>query len=82
MILGIRIRIYSRLSLSRLCLSRMTAYLEVKIRPLFEHENVTTGNKILWKRGEIAPEEQFSPLFHNIFKNISLTSRVTLHIHL
>ena len=31
--------------------------------------------KILWKRGEIAP------LFHNIF-NISLTSRVQLHIYL
>ena len=24
-----------------------------------KHENLTTGNKILWKRGEIAPKEQF-----------------------
>ena len=37
---------------SRLCLSRITAYLEVKIWPLFEYENLTTGNKIFWKRGE------------------------------
>ena len=36
--------------------------------------------KILWKRGEIAPEEQPS-LFHNIF-DISLTSRVQLHTNL
>ena len=34
-----------------------------------------TDNKILWKRGEIAP------LFHNIF-NMFLTSGVKLHIHL
>ena len=25
---------------------------------LLKHENLTTGNKILWKKGEIAPEEQ------------------------
>ena len=35
-------------------------------------ENLKTGNKILWKRGEI---------FHNIF-NKSQISRVQLHIHL
>ena len=70
---------YSRLSLSRLRLSRITASLEVKIWSLLKHENLTTGNKILWKRGEIAPpKEQISPLFHNIF-NISLISRVKLH---
>ena len=46
---------YSRFSLSRLYLSRITAYLEVNFWPLFKHENLTTGNKILWKRGEIAP---------------------------
>ena len=31
------------------------AYLEVKIWSLFKHVTLTTGNKILWKRGEIAP---------------------------
>ena len=66
---------YSWLSLSRPRLSRITAYLEVKIWSLLKNENLITGNKILWKRGEIAP------LFHNIF-NICLTSRVQLHIHL
>ena len=30
-----------------------------KIWSLFKHENLPTGNKILWKRGEIAPKEQF-----------------------
>ena len=44
-----------------------------------KHENLTTGKKILWKRGEIAGA--ISPIFHKIF-NISLTSRVQLHIYL
>ena len=73
--------IYSRLSLSRLRLSRITAYFEVKIWSLFWHKIQTTGNKILRKRGEIAPEEQFL-LFSTIFSNISLSSGVKLHIHL
>ena len=70
---------YSRLPLSRLRSSRIAAYLEVKICSLFKHENLTTGKKILWKRGEIASN------FHNIFNsffNISLTSGVKLHNHL
>ena len=33
---------------------------------LFKHENLITDNKILWKRGEIAPEEQLL-LFSTIF---------------
>ena len=66
---------YSWLSLSRPRLSQITAYLKVKIWFLPKHEKLTTGRKILWKRGEIAP------LYHNIF-NISLTSGVKLHIHL
>ena len=37
--------------------------------------------KILWKRGEIAPEEQFL-LFSTIFSIYLLTSGVKLHIHL
>ena len=53
--LGFTIPIYSQLSLSRLRLSRITAYLEMKIWSLFQHVNLTTGNKILRKRGEIAP---------------------------
>ena len=47
--LGILIK-YSRLLLSRFSLSRITVYLEVKIWSLFEHGNLTIGNKILWKR--------------------------------
>ena len=54
---------YSRLSLSRPRLSRITVYLEVKTWSLFQHGNLITCNKILWKRGEIAP------LFRSIFNN-------------
>ena len=56
----------SRLSLYRLRLSRITAYLEVKIWSLIKQEHVTTGNKILWKRGESGPKGQFL-LFSRIF---------------
>ena len=70
------IQLYSRPSLSLLCLSRITAYLEVKSGPRFQHENFTTGYIILLKRGEIAPQD-----FLNIL-NTSLTSRLEAHIHL
>ena len=65
---------YSQLSLSRHHLSQITAYLEVKILSLPRHENLTTSKKYYGK-------EAISSLFHNIF-NISLTSRVQLHINL
>ena len=55
------ILMYRSLSLSRPRLFRITAYLERKLWSLPKDEYLTTGNKILWKRGEI------SPLFHNIF---------------
>ena len=57
---------YSRLSLSRLRLSPIIAYLEEKILSLFKHRNLISGNKILWIKGEIAPGEQFLP-FSTIF---------------
>ena len=63
---------------SRYLLSRITVYLEVKIWSLPKAKKLITGNKILWKRGEIGA---ISPLFHNIF-NISRISRVQLHIYL
>ena len=80
---------YSRLSLSRVRLYRITAYLDgVKIWFLVSHGNLTTDNKILWKRGDIAQGHflpfstgAISPLFHNIFY-ISLPIRVKIHIHL
>ena len=56
---GVRDVIYTRLSLSQLRLSRITPNLDMKIWSLFEHGNLTTGNKLLWKRDEIAPNEQF-----------------------
>ena len=77
---GPAVLVACRFPLSRLRLSRISAYLEVNIWSLFKHENLTTGNKILWKRGEIAPREQFL-LFSTIF-SIYLTSGVKLHIHL
>ena len=63
---------YSRFSLSRLRLSRVTVDLEVKNWCLFKHENLTTGNKILWEREEIASKRATSPLFHMF--SISLAS--------
>ena len=70
--------IYSQLSLSRLQFSRITAYLEEKIWSLFVHRNLKSGYKILWKRGEIAPGEQFLP-FSTIFSiyNSNLRSPIT-----
>ena len=76
-----RIR-YSRTSLSRTRLFRITAYLEVKMWCLFKHETMTTGNKIMWKRGEIAPKEQFLFFSTLFYIYIFLTSGVKLHIHL
>ena len=64
---------YSWLSLFRPRLSRITAYLEVKIS-LPKHEHLIIGNKILWKRGEFL-------LFSTIFSTY-LTSRAQLHIYL
>ena len=54
--------IYSRLSLSRLRLSRIPAYFEEKIWSLFKYRNLISSTKILWISGEIAPQEQFLPL--------------------
>ena len=72
---------YSRLSLSRLRLSRTTAYLEEKIWSLLKHRNLKSGIKILWMRLEIAPREQFLP-FPQYFQYIFLIKGVYLHIHL
>ena len=71
---------YSWLPLSRPRLSRITAYLEVKIWPLPKHENLTRGKKILWRRGEIALRSNFSS-FPQYFQYIS-NLRVQLHIYL
>ena len=72
---------YSRLSLSRLRYSRITAYLEEKFWPLFKHRNLTSGNKILWIRGKIAPQEQFLP-FPRIFSIYISNYRSLITIHL
>ena len=64
--------IYSTSLISNNHLTRVTACLEVKIWSLFLHGNLTTGNKILWKRGEIAPKEQvflFSTVFFQYISN-------------
>ena len=73
--------IYSRPPLHRLRLSRITAYLEEKIWSLFWHRHLTSGSKILWIRGEIAPQEQFLP-FSTIFQHIFLTKGAKLHVNL
>ena len=71
--------VYSWLSLSRPRLSRITAYLEVKILSLLKHENLTTEKKNIVEKRRICSLGSISPLFHNIFY-IFLISRVQLHI--
>ena len=75
---------YGWLSLSRPRLSRITAYLEVEIWSLPKHENLTTGKKILWKTGEIAPKllrSNFSS-FPQYFQYISNFKSPITHIML
>ena len=43
----------------------------MKIWTLFKHENLATGNKILWKRGEIAPKEQYFQYISNTRSQIT-----------
>ena len=61
---------YSWLSLSRYRLSRIKPYLEAVIWSLLKHKNLTIGNKLLWKRGEIALRSNFSS-FPQYFQYIS-----------
>ena len=61
---------YSRLSLSRLRLSRITAYWS-----FFKRRNLTSRNKILYLGGEIAPRSNFSH-FLQYFQYIFVTKGV------
>ena len=54
--------IYSWLSLSRTRLSRITAYLEVKIWSLPKHENLTAGKKYCGKEEKLLPRSNFSSI--------------------
>ena len=71
---------YSWLSFTRTGLFQITTYLEVKILSLPKHENLTTSKKYCGKEEKLLLGA-ISPLFHNIF-DISLTSKVQLHIYL
>ena len=51
----------------------------MKIWSLPKHENLTTGKKILWKRGEIAPKEQFL-LYSTILIYVSNFKSPVTHI--
>ena len=70
---------YSRLPLSRTRLSRITAYLEVKIWSLPKHENLTTGKKYCGKEEKLLPRSNFSS-FPQYFQNVSNLG-VRLYIH-
>ena len=61
---------YSWLSLSRTRLSRITAYLEVKIWSLPKHENLTTGEKYCGKEEKLLLRSNFSS-FPQYFQYIS-----------
>ena len=71
---------YSWLSLSRPRLSRITAYLKVKLWSLPIHENLTTDGKYCRKEEKLLLRSNFSS-FPQYF-NISLTSKVQLPISL
>ena len=62
--------LYSWLSLSRPRLSRITAYLEVKIWSLPKHENLTTGEKYCGKEDKLLFRSNFSS-FPQYFQYIS-----------
>ena len=64
---------YSWLSLSRSHLSRITAYLEVKIWSLPKDENLATGNKILWKRSNFSSFPQYFQYISNFKSRITYT---------
>ena len=61
---------YSWLSLSRTRLSRITAYLEVKIWSLPKHENLTTSKKYCGKEEKLLLRSNFSS-FPQYFRYIS-----------
>ena len=62
--------LYSWFSLSRTRLSRITAYLEVKIWSLPKHENLTTGKKYCGTEEKLLLRSNFSS-FPQYFKYIS-----------
>ena len=61
---------YSWLSLSRTRLSRIIAYLEVKVLSLPKHENLTTSNKYCGKEEKLLLRSNFSS-FPQYFRYIS-----------
>ena len=63
--------IQSNLVISNLLISNYRLSQSEKSGPLFLHETMTTGNKIMWKRGEIAKELflLFSTLFYIYISN-------------
>ena len=63
-------KIHSRLSLYRLRLSRITAYLEMKSWSLFYHRNLTRGNKKCGKEEKLLLRNNFSS-FPQYFQYIS-----------
>ena len=71
----------SWLSVSRPRLSRITAYLEVKIWPLLELENVTTGKKYCGKEEKLLLRSNFSS-FPQYFQYISNFKSPITYIYL
>ena len=57
--------VYSWLSLSRPRLSRITAYLEVKILSRLKHENLTTGKKYCGKEEKLLSFPQYFQYISN-----------------
>ena len=71
---------YSRLSLSQTRLSRITAYLEVKVWSLPKHKNLTAGKKYCGKEEKLLLRSNFSS-FPQYFQYIS-NFKSPIHIYL
>ena len=76
---NISAKLYSWLSLSRTRLSRITAYLEVKIWSLPKHEDLTTGKKYCGKEEKLLLRSNFSS-FPQYFQYISNFRSQITHI--
>ena len=70
--------IYSWLSLSRLRLSRITAYLKVKIWSLPKHETLTTGKNIVEKRSNFSSFPQYFQYNSNFKSNYTYICQMWL----
>ena len=77
---ALQLQLTLAISISLISNNRLSR-LELKIWSLSKHENLTKQVKSIVEKRRNCSLRAISPLFHNIF-NISLTSRIQIHIYL